>query len=180
LLAVVFQTLDSISSRTTPETLYRFKVTSSMETRSQNLERVRMGLSGYVTQARYSQKTGTPSLDRVHGSDQQEPGSSFDIFLDKAFPDTSVSNSAPCSFIILAANATSTSGSRPILPSRNSGSRSFTRSTNTVHVETTDSTPSAYFGLALFLTTVKVYKARRNEVFKRLLKEVFVRSPDKH
>jgi hypothetical protein len=158
-----------------------FKSHSKDENEEPKLERVPMALSGYVAQGKYWLKSGIPNLDlMVHGSDHQESAGRFDILLDEALPDISKPDPAPHSFIILAATATSANGSRPILPSQNSESKSFNRSRNTVHVESTDLTPSSYSGIALLLTPAKMYKAFQDEIFKRLLKEVVVRSPDKH
>ncbi|KAL5405542.1 hypothetical protein PMIN03_008399 [Paraphaeosphaeria minitans] len=143
------------------------------------LERIPMALSGYVARIQCLQKSPSPSLILdILGNGQQELAGNFTIFLDEDIPGTAGTDPPPSFFLILAATAMSADGSRPVIPSHNSGSKNDIRSTKTARHEMRNSSPLSYSGIGLLLTPLATYKAPQNKAFKALLQEVVARSPD--
>ncbi|KAJ4299948.1 hypothetical protein N0V90_005196 [Kalmusia sp. IMI 367209] len=154
-----------------------FESSFSDENEEPKLNRVPMPILGYVGQALVLSKAGT-DIARLHlnGVGMQDSSGTFHVFLDEALPGCQTDELPLYPFIILAASATSTDGSRPGVSSRPSNQSSTSVSSPEVKQP---SNPVTYSGIGLLLTPLQTYQKRQDTTFKALLREVAKRSPDK-
>lgn len=148
------------------------------------LKRVPMELFGYVSQAQISRELGmyTLTLD-LPSRAQQESAVSFDLFPDEA-PSTIDDGPKSCTFIVLAASATSADGRQVYLSSQHRSSGKVARPA--AHSKISESpeggaelSSRTYSGIGLLLIGAKAYKKQQDEAFKAHLREVVARSPEK-
>lgn len=140
------------------------------------LERVPIELLGYIARGQHLQTKPSPSLDLdVLRRGQQASAGNFAVFLDEEIS----GDPTPYFFFILAATATSVDGSRPIIPSQDSGTKNLARPEKFTQIETRNPPPLSYSGIGLLLEPLTTYKSRQNKSFKEFLREVVGRSPDK-
>ncbi|KAL1596598.1 hypothetical protein SLS60_009246 [Paraconiothyrium brasiliense] len=140
------------------------------------LKRDPLPLLGYVTGANISQESASNSLSLdLYVGNQLELASNFEVYLDEALPTSSNDDPASYNFVVLAASSARSIRSRPQPQHR--GSSGFTRSMTMSLEEMAGPLPDTYSGIGLLLTHAKTYRARQEESFKSLLREVVVRSP---